>query len=289
MSRSTTEIEPPLHRDVYPVVRVSTEFFLRSFDLLGQLHDDTVSALIIMTLWHGTLAGVRRRPMSIRELSRKLDLPYETVRRHVHELTATESCRAEKGGLVVQWAVRPDARTRDMLRKIYLNAVRMLSDLKRIEVVGFKPGQPQSSRSRRMSKEQMTIAVAAMGLLLAAMRVLRGFFGGDLVKGLVFTGIRAANIKHVTNTAPAAHRSILPDIHRLPVSVLAISASMRLPYETVRRHAESLLKEGKCIRVGRRGLMVPESAFRGMAVESVTVHQLILAFVAELRAAGVKV
>jgi hypothetical protein len=289
MSRSTTQIEPPLHRDVYPVVRVSTEFFLRSFDLLGQLHDDTVSALIIMTLWHGTLAGVRRRPMTIRELSRKLDLPYETVRRHVHELTATEWCRAEKGDLVVQWAVRPDARTRDMLRKIYLNAVRMLSDLKRIEVVDFKPGRPQSSRSRRMSKEQMTIAVAAMGLLLAAMRVLRGFFGGDLVKGLVFTGIRAANIKHVTNTAPAAHRSILPDIHRLPVSVLAISASMRLPYETVRRHAESLLKEGKCIRVGRRGLMVPESAFRGMAVESVTVHQLILAFVAELRAAGVKV
>jgi DNA-binding transcriptional regulator YhcF (GntR family) len=289
MSRSTTQIEPPLHRDVYPVVRVSTEFFLRSFDLLGQLHDDTVSALIIMTLWHGTLAGVRRRPMSIRELSRKLDLPYETVRRHVRELVASGACRAENGGLVVPWAVQPDARASEMLRKIYLNAQRMLGDLTRIEVVDFKLARPPLSRSRRMGKEQVVIAVAAIGLLLSAMRTLRGFFDGDLVKGLVFTGIRAANVKHVTNTAPAAHRSILPDIHRLPVSVLAISASMRLPYETVRRHADSLLKEGKCIRVGRRGLMVPESAFRDMTVESVTVRQLILAFLAELRAAGVKV
>ena len=36
--------------------------------------DDIVSGLIIMARWHGALAGAGRKPIGIRELSRKLDL-----------------------------------------------------------------------------------------------------------------------------------------------------------------------------------------------------------------------
>ena len=289
MSQTDTQNEPALPPDVYPIVRVATEFFLRSFDLLGQFHEDVVSGLIVMMLWHGALGEPRRKALHVRALSRKLDLPYETVRRHVRELELSGACVVGDNGLAVSAAVQRKARASGMLRKLYLNAVRMLGDLTRIEVAAFKPDRSPSPGSRRLDKAQMAIAVTATGLLLTCMRELRASFDGDLMKGLVFTAIRAANVKHYTNTSPAAHRSILPDAHRLPVSVMAISESLRLPYETVRRHADALVREGKCIRMERRGLVVPERAFRGMSAESLRVRQLILAFLAELRAAGVTV
>lgn len=289
VSQVDTRIQTTLHRDIYPIVRVSTEFFLRSFDLLGQVHDDVVSGLIVMALWHAELVRADRKTTGIRELARKLDLPYETVRRHIHRLEVSGACLVADGGVAISSAMKSAAHGEGMLRRIYLNAVRLLNDLTRIEVVKFEARPSTSPRSRRLSKEQMAIAIAAIGLLLTCMRELRRVFGDDLVKGLVFTAIRAANVKHYTNTSPAAHRSILPDAHRLPVSVLAISNSLRLPYETVRRHAETLVKEGTCKRVGRSGLMVPESAFRHMTVESITVRKVMLAFVAELRTAGVTV
>ncbi len=286
VSQASIRIEPAIDPDVYPTVRVSTEFFLRGFDLLCQLHDDVLGGLIIMTLWHDGLSRPGRKATGIRELARKLDLPYETVRRHIAELVTSGACLVDNGGLTVVSAKR---RTDSILRKIYVNAVRFLGDLTRIEVIDFKAGRALPDRTRHLDREQMVIAVAAMGMLSAGMRMLRGFFDGDIMKGLVFTAIWAANVKHVTNSAPAAHRSILPDHYRLPVSARAISDSLRLPYETVRRHADTLVKEGTCTRVGRQGLIVPESTHRRMTVESVAVNQLIMAFVAELRVGDVKV
>src|SRR5262249_9417869 len=157
---------------------------------------------------------------------------------------------------------------------------RLLRDLSRIEVASYRPRRWPSSVARRLDREQTTIVVASLGLLLAAMKALHRFFDGDIMSGLVFTAIRPANVKHITNTAPGANREILPDSDRRPVSVLAISDSMQLPYQTVRRHAAKLVKEGKCVRVGRRGLIAPESAFRQMNVESDTVRQLVLGFLA---------
>ena len=63
---------------------------------------------------------------------------------------------------------------------------------------------------------------------------MRRFWGGDLMKRLVYTAIWTANVKHITNSAPAAMRAVLPDSQRQPVGVLAISRSLRLPYETIR-------------------------------------------------------
>ena len=139
------------------------------------------------------------------------------------------------------------------------------------------------------NKEQVLVVVASIRVLLAAMKVLKGFFDGDLMTGLVFTAIRAANVKHITNTAPGANRGMLPDSDRRPVSMMAISNSMMLPYETVRRHTAKLINQGKCVRVGRSSLIVPAAAFRRMTLESGTVVQLVLDFMDELRASGIKV
>jgi DNA-binding Lrp family transcriptional regulator len=290
MSGINSRTRPRLHPDVYPVVRVSTEFFLRSFEVIGRLHRDVVSCLIITTLWHKALAEPdASKPMGIRELSRRLELPFETVRRHVRRLVRSGACLAANDGVGLAPTMLRSARASAMLRRIYLDAVRMLGDLRRIDVVNYRPHRSPSPDPRHLDKEQTIIVVAAIGVLLAAMKVLRRSFDGDLMNALVFTAIWAANVKHITNRAPAANRGILPDSDRLPVSMLAISDSMGVPYETVRRHARKLVKHGNCIRLGRRGLIAPESAFRQMTIEANAVRQLILEFLAELRGAGVRV
>ena len=282
--------KPALHPDVYPIGRVSTEFFLRGFEVVGQVDDDVLSGMIVITLWCDTLVETgKTNPIGIRELSRRLDFPFATVRRHIRELVRKGACLADKDGVILAAPMRRSARMNAMLRKLYLEAVRMLGELARIKVGSYKPSRSPSYASRHMSKEFMVIAVAAIRVLLAALKVLRGSFGGDLMTGLVFTAIRAANVKHITNKAPAAIRDILPDADRQPVSMMAISNSMRLPYETIRRHTQKLIKQGKCIRVGRDGLIAPGSAFHKMTAEANMVRQLVLGFLAELRAGGVKV
>jgi DNA-binding transcriptional regulator YhcF (GntR family) len=273
--------------DVYPVLRVSTEFFLRGFDLLCGLHDDVISGLVFTTIWQGL--APERHPISIRELSRQLALPYETVRRHARLLERAGYCVVNNGGLAIPAAVQRSRRTASFLRGIHGNAARVLRDLARIGVTKPSAEVQRPLHSSRLSKNQMAVATAATGLLLAGMKALQDFFDGDLMKGLVFTAVWTANVKHVTNTAPAASRTVLEDSQRLPISILAISQSLRLPYETVRRHVDALVKEGKCELVGRQGVMAPATILRDMAANAITSYRLVMAFVAEVRAAGVKV
>ena len=82
---------------------------------------------------------------------------------------------------------------------------------------------------------------------------------------------------------------MLPDEQRLPVSALAISNSLRLPYETVRRHANGLLKDGICLSAGRGALVVPASTCRKFADTTVEVLRIVTAVLLEMRRAGVRV
>lgn len=290
MVRSHRAGEPALHPDAYPIGRVSTEFFLRGFEVVGQADDDILGGMIIMTMLGDALVDEgASRPIGIRELARRLGYPFETVRRQVRKLVQKGVCRAENGGVCLAAPMRRGTRANAMLRKIHLEAARMLDGLRRIKVGHYKPPRSPSSTSRHQNKEQTVIVVAAIRVLLDAMKALRDFFDGDLMSGLVFTAIRAANVKHITNKAPAANRGILPDSDRRPVSMMAISNSMKLPYETIRRHAGKLIKQGKCVRVGRQGLIAPASTFHRMKVEAAAVVQLVLGFLGDLRASGVKV
>ncbi len=291
MSQSATQIEPDVPGATYPVMRVATEYFLRGVDVLGEVHRDMVSSVVFVTLWRGQMQGGGRPPVGIRELSRKTGLPYETVRRHARALVRGGQCIEEKSGLAIPAAMMRSRQTAAMLRRSYVNAVRMLRDLTRIEVARFSIGSDRRMPSARLTKEQIAIGMAGIGLLLTGLRTLHEFSGGDLVTGLVYTAIWTANVKHVTNTPGAGGSGILEDSQRLPVSVLAISNALRLPYETVRRHADVLLKEGRCIRIGRKGLVAPTSHHRQRAnVEAIVAgYHIVMTFLAELRRDGVKV
>jgi hypothetical protein len=287
--RSQATAKVALDADAHPIGRVSAEFFLRCFEVFGLLHGDIASGMIVIALWHHALTATdESESMSIRELSRRIDLPFETVRRNVHKLVRNGICLSGDDGITLAPMVRRGARATAMLRKIHVEAVRLLDGFRRLKVGNYRP-RPLQPASRRLDSEETAIVVASLNVLLAAMKVLRVFFDGDIVCGLVFTAMRAANVKHITNAGPSPQSDVLPDSDRRPVSMLAISNSMGLPYETVRRHAGKLVRQGKCIRVGRGGLMVPASAFRKMNVEANAVRQLALGFLAELRAAGVKI
>jgi DNA-binding Lrp family transcriptional regulator len=262
---------------------------LRAFDLLTAAHGDLMSGVIIMTLVYNQAGVSGRKGMGFRELSRRLDMPAETVRRHVRSLAQSGHCIVQDGGVTVPVAVLRGRPITTFLRKIYVDAVRLLADLTRVGIAAFAPSSRRPVVAGRLSTEQTKIAIAATGMLLAGVRATRGYWGGDVVHGLVYTAITSANIRHVTNSASATIPAVLPDSQRQPVSVLAISRSLRLPYETIRRHAEALVEAGVCERVGRRGLLVPASFLRTVPDGTLLVYRLTMDFVAELRRGGVKV
>jgi len=290
MGQSITQIEAAeINPDAYPVTRVSTEFHLRAIDLLTELQGDLIDGLIVLTLVHDQLKAPRRKGGgSVRELSRRLGLPAETVRRRVQKLVKSGQCMSNEATVAVPAAVLRGRRISTFLRKVYVNTVRLLADLTRIDVAAFASASRRPVLSGRLGKEQLAIAVAGTGLLLAGLRALRAFWG-DLMRGLVYTAIWTANVKHVTNSDPLAGRSLIDDSQRVPVSVLAISRSLRLPYETVRRHADEMVRDGICVRAGRRGLVVPNSFIRRITTGPVITHRLVVDFLAELRRSGVKV
>ncbi|MBX9942766.1 MAG: hypothetical protein K2Y40_01690 [Reyranella sp.] len=276
-------------RDAYPMVRISSEFFLRSVDLLTRIQDDgLIPSLVFMAVWYNHMDDPDGAPVGVRELARRLNLPYETTRRHALALVRAGQCTAAREGLSVVPAVLNSPSNVAALRRIYLNTERMLVDLTRARLAKYvAPSGPVPRRGKLLPHERV-IAAASTRNLLAGIRMLGEMWHGDLLRGLVFTAIWTANVKHVVNTARAAHQTILPDELRRPVSILAIAHSLRLPYETVRRHALALEKSGICHRIGRQGLVVPESAHRKLSSGAVQSHAIITSLLAELRRAGLK-
>lgn len=290
MSQHIPQNEPlEIPRDAYPMARLTSEFFLRSIDLLTRVQGDKlISGLVFMAVWHNHMQAPGNSAVGVRELARRLNLPYETVRRHAVALVRTGQCSSTREGIAVVPAVLKSRANVAVMRKIYFNTERMLVELTRAGVAKFQVPPGAASRRGNLTPAQMLIATASTGQLLAGVRMLGNLWHGDLLRGLVFTAIWTANVKHVTNTAPAVSQTVLPDELRLPVSVLAISGSLRLPYETVRRHAQALERAGICHRVGRRGLVVPAEAHRKLASGTVQAHGIVTALFAELRRAGLK-
>ena len=87
---------------------------------------------------------------------------------------------------------------------------------------------------------------------------------GDLMAGLIFSAIVQANVRPISNDPKLAKTygqmdAIPPDELRSPVSVNALAESLKIPYETTRRHVNKLIKLGFCVKVGTRGVIVPAS------------------------------
>lgn len=129
--------------------------------------------------------------------------------------------------------------------------------------------------------------------LLRGMAVIADMHDNDLIQGLIYTAIWTANVEDLTSDANLSARygeldGVPPDELRKPVSVFAVSAALRIPYETTRRYANKLVEKGLCVRVGRQGLIVPSEVFRRpeMLRATESAHQVLLDMLQGLRDIG---
>lgn len=197
-----------------------------------------------------------RRPVSVYAVAKELDIPYETVRRHVRRLVEARSLLAVPGGLIApaQALITPDA-----VRAIYetwqltLDLVDQLGGYG-IGVMGeLPPAGPEVARR---------VVRLAVDYFLSATCDMARHTQLDVMSVLILRTIAVGNVEHVTrdrelSLAYADLDSVPADDQRRPVSVFAVAKFLAIPYETARRHILKLVELGLVERRSRAGLVVP--------------------------------
>ena len=114
--------EAPDPRSARLAARASIDFFLRTLDLLTEhVNQDILASVIIVAIRLANVSHGSReadpdtdasaidafgteqtlKPISISALSRSLNLPFETVRRHVMKLVDTGWCERVPNGIII--------------------------------------------------------------------------------------------------------------------------------------------------------------------------------------------
>jgi DNA-binding transcriptional regulator YhcF (GntR family) len=280
-------VAPPVPANVRAILRVGNEFFLRSIDsMAGLAGDDLIKALIYGAMWTANVKHITnspanaqysaideippddlRMPVSVMALSNTLRIPYETVRRYVHTLMNEGAClRVGRKGFIVPAAVHARQAQREAIRENYPSLLRLLAELKRagFDFAPYRRRLPQTKAlpaNGEMPSNARAILRVAMELVMHGIDVLGSMHNDDFLLALIFTAIWTSNVHHITSTADnlryGALNDLPPDELRRPVTVHAVANSLRIPYETVRRYANRMVKDGSAVRIGGRGLIVP--------------------------------
>jgi hypothetical protein len=126
---------------------------------------------------------------------------------------------------------------------------------------------------------------------LRALRLLIDPYG-DLQAGIVAQSIVAANTAHLDAPMGEGWRYAgidqpPPEQVKRPVSVLTLSRSLGLPYETLRRQVRRLIEARVCVRI-KGGLVVPMAVVeRPSAAQAMLANvRYVRQFVGNLRALG---
>lgn len=116
--------------------------------------------------------------------------------------------------------------------------------------------------------------------------------GGDLLEPLLTTAILQANQRAILDDPELQARyggskESLPDDLRRPISINALAASLRIPFETVRRRVRSLEARGVCA-VSSGGVIVTQAAATSPAYRAIQLARVarLGAFYDELLKAG---
>jgi hypothetical protein len=154
--------------------------------------------------------------------------------------------------------------------------------------------QPASAPQARSERRERAAVRLTQQFFLRQAELLSGVADGDLLLGLVFIAITTANTAHLAE-APSLEFTELddvpPDQLRRPISVLALSESLQLPYETTRRYVGRLEALGLARRVGRAGVIVPSDTLEHPSTKERVQRSFadVQRFVAGLRRIGVDV
>lgn len=195
-----------------------------------------------------------RRPISAGAVAVALGLPKETARRKIRELVSARFCALAPGGVIVPRRVFLRPGNLSGLKRNAAQLRALFSALASHDVAiarGYSLGTGEA-RLRQLGR-------ISSDFTLRSVTILRGLFDGELLAGLMFLSINAANVRHLANAQESRYATAEdppPDSERRPISALALSRELGIPAETVRRHVRQLEAAGYCVSV-KGGLVVP--------------------------------
>jgi len=118
----------------------------------------------------------------------------------------------------------------------------------------------ENDLNTRQTADDVAVAARLAGeFFVRGIEIVARAHGGDLLRGIIFTAIAVANGEATPVSGGGERR---------PVSVMSISHSIGVPYETTRRYVNILVAEGLCSREGRRGVIVSDHALMSPAMET---------------------
>ena len=201
-----------------------------------------------------------RRPVSAYSVSKRLSIPYETVRRHIRDLVQQGRCEAWEDGFVVPAKVFGHSRSRAETQAV-LDAVRNL--VAACQAAGFQP-DPAAAPSQPMTAHH--VGRLATTYAVEGIQLMADPLGLGVQSALVLHTISQLNTGHIRDDPKLSKRyaalSTIPEDHeRKPATVYELSRKLHLPYETARRDCMRLVDQNLLTRDAQGRLIVPQEVF----------------------------
>jgi len=206
-----------------------------------------------------------RRPISVGALAASFSIPYEAARRRVADLEARGLCqRTTRGVYIPAAALETDANRLALGRS--LATVRALAADVRTAAPNFDltgGARPAPGITPPVSQERLAARFTAEYVLRIAERLTRTT--ADFGRGMILLAILDANYQPLREDLELARRYASvrrppPDELLAPISVLALSNTLKQPFETTRRNVNVLIRTWRCARTPK-GIIVPAQAF----------------------------
>ena len=203
-------------------------------------------------------------PTSTRALAEALDLPYDTVRRHLRKLRRMGWCESTSEGVFIPLLGTADETLRTAVDQLW-RLVRDFATLSARMGAFPSPAKPILSRDARFQ-----IARVAIDYFVDSLTMARRRLGLSPIECVVLRALTSRNLRTLSQTvdAPSASHELSADgaaMPRAPISVYAVSKTLSLPYETVRRTANHLIATGWAERTEDRGLKIPAAIWTSEA------------------------
>jgi hypothetical protein len=263
-----------------PGARLAAGFSLDCAKLLVEMLDeDLIPTVVVLGVLSANVAAfdrsagdvpgqaspwtmIDREPVSAYRLARNLAIPYETTRRHVARLVDKGKLARNGPGVLIAAQVLTLPAAPVCAEAVWRLAVRLCHDL---QILGL---DVPPRRAEAGPDEQRRVARLANEFFLAAIKTTVEATHTDLVTTLVFMAIYRANqarLEMAPGRALDRLEEQVADEEQSAISIYALSRRMRLPYETVRRHAAILIDEGLCLRMDD-GLIVPAAVLQSPSI-----------------------
>ncbi len=229
------------------IFRCASDFLLDEIGLLtGRHQGDFIRTVTWLALVQAS--GDTGRGISVRALSRSLNLPFETVRRKVRDLELAGLCAIGSDGRPAATPITPAAAEAEAAR--VCNAYSLL--LGALAALGVTTATLHGGPLPAPAADQPRAQAAAH-------RLIHNFFLRTLEAGvaphetmfnaLIFVAAMSANAERITYDPLLAARyaganTPPPDALRRPARPREIAERLNLPYEVVRRRLVEFLERG---------------------------------------------